>query len=118
MTRERTRKYIAYMYTCYGTGYCDLQYLLKYQDRDFYTSGIYGWNFDVYTFGDYAITTGYRGMIHHVKRNFELDKDYDEKARKIYYCRGMSWEKQKEKINALLTEYLQKIFDDDSIRVN
>lgn len=114
---EKTRKWVASNYTCYGTGYCDLQYLLKYQSRDYYTSGIYGWNFDVYTFRDYAITTGYRSMIHHIKRDFELDKKYDDMARDIYYNRQLSWDEQKRRINNLLAEYLHKIFGDESIKV-
>ena len=114
---QTTRKYIAENYICYGTGYCDLQYLLKYQSRDYYTCGVYGWNFDVYTFGDYAITTGYRSCIHHVKRNYELEREYEEKARKIYYNRELSWDNQKEKINNLLAEFLQKVFNADSVKV-
>lgn len=117
MAREITRKWVADNYTCYGTGYCDLQYLLKYQSRDYYTTGVYGWNFDVYTFGDYAITTGYRGMIHHIKRDFELDRKYDDMAREIIYNNNLSWDEQKDKVNKLLEEYLHKIFDTDSIRV-
>ncbi len=114
---QTTRKYIADRYTCYGIGYCDCQYLLRYQSREYYTSGVYGWNFDVYTFGRYAVTTGYRSCIHHVKRNWELEKEYEEKARKIYYNRELTWEVQKTKINNLLAEFLQKVFNDDSIKV-
>lgn len=29
-------------------GYCDLQTLLKYESPRAYTSGIYGWNYDLY----------------------------------------------------------------------
>lgn len=106
-----TRKWLAQNYECYGTGYCDLQYLLRYQSKDFYTCGVYGWNFDAYTFGGgYCITTGYRGMIHHVKRNFALDREYDDKARAIQNDRTLSWEVQRDKTTALLLEYLQKIF--------
>ena len=45
-------------------GYCDLQYIMKYRDADYYNSGVYGWNCDVYaTYNrDIAITTGYRNM--------------------------------------------------------
>ena len=117
MSRETTRKWIAENYTCYGTGYCDLQNLLRYQSRDYYTTGVYGWNFDVYTFGDYAITTGYRGMIHHVARDSELDKLYDDKAREIYNSKELSYKEIKERVNALLAEYLHKIFKNDSIKV-
>ena len=114
---EKTRKWIAGNYICYGTGYCDLQYLLRYQSRDYYTTGVYGWNFDVYTFGDYAITTGYRGMIHHIKRDFELDKKYDDMARDIIYNKKLSWEEEKIEVNLLLERYLRKIFNDSTLFV-
>ena len=114
---EKTRKWIAENYICYGTGYCDLQYLLKYQSRDYYTTGVYGWNFDAYTFGDYAITTGYRGMVHNIKRDFELDKKYDDMAREIIYNNNLSWDEQKNKVNELLEEYLKIIFKTDSVKV-
>ncbi len=114
---QTTRKWLASFYTCYGTGYCDLQYLLRFQEKRFYTCGVYGWNFDCYTFGDYAITTGYRGMIHHVKRDFSLDKEYDDKARAIIEDRKLSWEEQRKQVNELLAEFLHKIFEDDNIRV-
>ena len=110
-----TRKNIAKWFTCYGCGYGDLQYLLKYQNREYYTAGVYGWNFDVFTFsGDYAITTGYRGMVHHVDRNYELEREYDKKAHDIIYSHS---EDAPEKVNALLEEFLRKVFEDDSIKV-
>ena len=71
----------------------------------------------MYTFGDYAITTGYRGMIHHIKRDFELDRKYDDMARDIIYNNNLSWDEQKDKVNKLLEEYLKIIFKDDSIKV-
>lgn len=117
MAREKTRKWVADNYTCYGTGYCDLQYLLRFQSRDYYTTGVYGWNFDVYTFGNYAITTGYRGMIHHVERDFYLETVYEDKAREIIYNKELSWEEQKNKVNELLEDFLRKVFGNDSIKV-
>lgn len=114
MIKRVTRKEVAGFYTCYGCGYGDLQYLLKYQNRRYYTCGVYGWNFDVFTFGNYAITTGYRGMIHHVNRQYELEREYDEKARDIIYNHA---ENAPELVNGLLEEFLRKVFNDDSIRV-
>ena len=113
MKAKTTRKWIAGAYTCYGTGYCDLQYLLRFQDARFYTCGVYGWNCDVYTFGDYAITTGYRGMIHHVDRQWELEKEYEEKARQIVHNNELDCEEQKRQVNKLLKEFLEKVFEAD-----
>ena len=113
MKRKTTRKWIADSYICYGTGYCDLQYLLRFQNADFYTCGVYGWNFDVYTFGDYAITTGYRGMVHHVDTQWETEKEYEEKARQIIYNNELDWDEQKRQVNKLLKEFLEKVFETD-----
>lgn len=42
-------------------GYCDLQTLLGSARRHGYTSGVYGWNADIYDVGGgVAIVTGYR----------------------------------------------------------
>ena len=45
-------------------GYCDLQYIYKYQEANFFNRGVYGWNCDIYTDNKkgIAITTGYRNM--------------------------------------------------------
>lgn len=44
-------------------GYCMGQSLLRDIEPDYYTAGIYGWNFDVYQIAGLTICTGYRGMI-------------------------------------------------------
>lgn len=48
----------------FRAGYCDLQYIMKYNEPQYYNSGVYGWNCDVYCdfSRDIAITTGYRNM--------------------------------------------------------
>ena len=40
--------------------YCAAQYLLSGEYADAYTSGVYGWNADVYSFDGTYIVTGYR----------------------------------------------------------
>lgn len=111
---EVTRKWLANNYTCCAVGYCDLQYLLKFQSKDFYTAGVYGWNFDAYTFGSYCITTGYRNMIHHVKAN--NIHEYDSKAREILKDSSLSYEEQKNKVNELLEKFLKETFKVDLSR--
>ncbi len=108
-----TRKWVNENYWCCSVGYCDLQNLLRYQSADYYTCGVYGWNFDIYTFGDYAITTGYRGMIDNVSKDYHsLIREYDDKARGVLKAQ---WEKPyeelKAEVNNLLNEFLQKVFD-------
>lgn len=68
----------------YRCGYCDLVYIMRYEEPQYYNSGVYGWNCDVYCdyARDIAITTGYRNMagksIPH-----ELIKKYSDIAKEI-----------------------------------
>ena len=42
-------------------GYCDMQGALEWREPNFYTTGVYGWNSDVYVIDhDTVIVTGYR----------------------------------------------------------
>lgn len=65
MKFETTRKAILNSYSynkIFSAGYCELQALLAYESPIAYTTGIYGWNFDLYLIKSVAICTGYRGM--------------------------------------------------------
>lgn len=114
---KTTRKWINANYNCISVGYCALEYLLRYQEARFYTCGVYGWNCDVYTFGDYAITTGYRGMIDNCKYVELSASEYNKKAEKIIEANFMNYEESRKQVNKLLEEFLKKTFKDDSIRV-
>lgn len=48
----------------FKTGYCNLSKICKHIEPDYYNSGIYGWNCDIYTNNQYniMICTGYRNM--------------------------------------------------------
>ena len=111
---KTTRKWINENYYCLSAGYCDLYYLLYFQDARFYTCGVYGWNFDAYTFGDYAITTGYRGMISNVKtpidRKYNTIRDYNNKAKEIIEDTSIEYEDRKKKVNELLKDFLGLAF--------
>lgn len=65
-------------------GYCDLQYIMKYEDAQYYNSGVYGWNCDIYCdfSRDIAITTGYRNMTGRAIPSEILTK-YSEAAKAI-----------------------------------
>lgn len=58
---KRIRNGYAKVFRC---GYCDLQYIYRYSEPQFYNCGVYGWNCDIYIDykRDIAITTGYRNM--------------------------------------------------------
>ena len=93
------------------TGYCNMQNLLCYQDRIGYTCGVYGWNCDVYKIGDVVLTTGYRGMVGS-SIDYDLLRDYELKAEKVRYDFSLSYEDQRDKVNALLYELLDKAKED------
>lgn len=68
-------------YRIISAGYCDLQSLLCYKDPVAYSSGVYGWNFDVYDIGGVAIVTGYRGMpSKNTKAEYALISEYEKKS--------------------------------------
>lgn len=65
MKKQTTIKFIkGYFNKVFYCGYCDLQYIFRYEEPQYYNSGVYGWNCDIYTdyARDIAITTGYRNM--------------------------------------------------------
>ena len=98
-------------------GYCDLQFLLKYENPRAYTSGVYGWNYDLYDVEGVAICTGYRGMPTGKKFDYNLVEKYDDKARKIIETLkkdNETWDKclsKKEKaVNKLLKQFLKEVY--------
>ena len=65
-------------------GYCDLQKALKWREPNFYTSGVYGWNADVYVIDcDTVIVTGYRPF-----GNIELSRSVIDA---LNYCTECAW---------------------------
>lgn len=64
-----------------GTGYCALQHLLANHEPVYYTSGVYGWNFDVYEVYGLTICTGYRNMPGKDLRQVD---EYEKAARAIF----------------------------------
>ena len=117
MKVSTTRKRISDNYNCIAIGYCNIQNLLQWEHASFYTSGVYGWNFDAYVFTlkngrEICVTTGYRGMIDNCKNNysFELSREYDKQAETIIYDSSLSFEQKKEKVKNLLNAFLEECF--------
>ena len=93
----------------FSIGYCTLQSLLYFYGPVFYTCGTYGWNYDTYVIGDYVINTGYRGMFGY-SVDYDLSREYELKAEKIICDHSIDFEKQKELVDNLLMEYLNKAY--------
>ena len=99
------------------TGYCDLQTLLSYEDAKHYNAGMYGWNFDVYTFfvetakgiKSVAISTGYRNTQGKTI-DYDLTKEYNQKANAIIKNSGFSSTIDKQ-LKALINELILKAIE-------
>ena len=106
--RERYSKIIS-------IGYCDAQNLLSFTSPDYYTCGVYGWNFDVYDFNNVAICTGYRGMPKGKNYDWKRLDFYEKKAEEICHMKDntghfLSYEEINAKLKELLRDFLGEVF--------
>lgn len=91
----------------YCVGYANLQNLLRFVDPFAYSTRAEGWACDYYSVGNVIISTGYSPIGR--KTDYNLCHEYDQKAYKILCDYSMKWEQQKEQIEALLEEFIQKL---------
>ena len=89
----------------FATGACELHSLFSFINPYAYNSGVYGWNCDVYSYGVFAITTGYRAFGYRLPR--ELVKSYETRANEILKTIS-NWETKK----AQIMELLEQFYDD------
>lgn len=92
-------------------GYCDLQYIMKYEEPIYYNSGVYGWNCDIYIDfeRDIAITTGYRNMCGNRIPSDILDK-YNARAKEILKDTfSVSYEEIEEKLTANKEAFFEEL---------
>lgn len=82
MMKERTTmKHIKQNYKkIINVGYCELQNFLKHETPKYYTAGVYGWNADIYVFGDVALVTGYR-PFGNIKIESKIIEHIEEKSK-------------------------------------
>lgn len=88
-------------------GYCDLQNLLNCETEKAYTAGVYGWNADIYDFGNVAICTGYR-PFGNVSTDYNTTSKYEKLAEEI--IRNIySWEERKNALRALIENFIEEV---------
>lgn len=81
MKEQTTMKYIKQNYEkIIKVGYCKLQNFLKHETPKYYTAGVYGWNADIYVFGDIAFVTGYR-PFGNIKIESKIIEHIEEKSK-------------------------------------
>lgn len=80
MIKQITRKEVVATHQhVLKVGYCELSCLLAWRQRYAYTSGVYGWNSDVYSVGNIAISIGYRSFGN-IQCSHALCQKYEELA--------------------------------------
>ena len=85
-------------------GYCDLHFLLKHENEQFYTTRVEGWGADIYSFGSIAIVTGY-APFGNVSPSWEIIDSYEKRAIAIDSS-NLSYENKKIETKKLLDEFL------------
>ena len=78
--------------------------MLYFENPIAFTSGVYGWNADIYDINNVAIVTGYRpfGNIH---VDYDIIREYNNRAKELISDNGIEYEKKKELVNDLLLEF-------------
>ena len=93
-----------------GTGYCNLQFLLKFQEPFAYSTRAEGWACDYYNVDGVLISTGYSPLkSKRVRSCYELEHEYDGIAREILEDGEISWDEKEERINKLLRQFVERI---------
>ncbi len=84
-------------------GYGELQALLANHEPTAYTTGAYGWNFDVYEVYGVTICTGYRNMP---GARLEQTHEYEKKAANIWSRKGSRpFKENQTEVEKLLKEF-------------
>ena len=103
MKKKITRQFInSFFSNVIKVGYCDLHYLLSYEQAFGYNAGVFGWNWDAYNLYGVIIVTGYRNLV---GRQADGVDEYEEKARAIIQNRGISESERRDQVNKLLYEF-------------
>lgn len=91
----------------YKIGYCDLQFLLRFNNPFAYSEGVYGWSCDYYEIDGVIISTGYNPIGRKV--DYSIIREYNEKARAINDNYNLPYEQREAEVKALLNEFIQQI---------
>lgn len=102
LTNKAVKTYFRNIRSC---GYCEIQFLLRGLQPIAYTSGKYGWNYDVYNIYGITICTGYRNMP---GKRLEHITEYERKAMEVWHNYNLSYDEKLEKSNQLLFDFCMK----------
>jgi hypothetical protein len=109
MKKPVTKKSIKNQYSkVLSIGYCNLSYLLDFENPFAYSTRVEGWACDYYNIDGVVISTGLSPIGRKV--SFDLQKKYNDEARDISYNPNLSYEDKKSKVNELLKEFIGKVY--------
>lgn len=87
-------------------GFCGVDCLLNYETPKYYTSGLYGWNADIYVVNmDTVIVTGYR-PFGNIRVDYDLQVKYESAAERIVFDNGMEYDRKEREMKKLLNEFI------------
>lgn len=108
MKKQVSQKFIRENYkNIIGVGYCELWALLRCKEPKYYTSGVYGWNADIYQVdNETVIVTGYRpfGNI----KGYRLGVEVNQEATKVIRV-NHDWNKIEEKLDKLIEKFVKEV---------
>lgn len=108
MKFKTTQKAIKENYrTILKVGYCELQYLLTYEEPQAYTTRQEGWASDVYTFDTFAISTGYSPFGNYFL-DYDLCQKYEKQAKEVLKT-DFNYQSAKNKLYNLLIELKNEV---------
>lgn len=103
MKTKLTNKMVKQLYpNIKRAGYCELQYLLSGYEPIAYTSGVYGWNYDVYIVRGVVIATGYRNLP---GERVTAATEYERKAQQLYSNYDIPYKERQNQAAELLKEF-------------
>lgn len=95
-------------------GAVELYYLLKFTEPVAYTSGVYGWNADIYDLGNVAIVTGYRSFGN-ISPDYDIVEKYNKLGKEIYeekHNPSKAWNEEREEQEKRLNQLIQKFIEE------
>lgn len=91
-------------------GYCDAQYLLKFENKIAYSTRVEGWACDYYDINNILISTGYAPLTEKKSiRSYEILSKYEDKAREIVCNYSLNYEEQKKQVRLLLESFITEV---------
>ena len=95
--------------TIISIGYCNAQYLLKYQQPIAYSTRAEGWACDYYEVDNVLISTGYAPITpKNSKINYDMLKKYDDRACEIACDWSLDYQEKCKRIEPILKEFIKE----------